>query len=198
MELDIYDFDKTVVPFDSGSLFWGFCMLRYPWIILFVPFQLICAILLILKIISFTQFKKVFFCFIMVLPVEKAVCAFWNRHEKQVFDWFLSENRKRYACVISASPDFLLSEIQKRLGFEKLICTRHDKNGVIIGENCRDEEKVRRFREEFLEKDVTVCDVYSDSLKHDRPIFSLGKRCFNVKKGGERILFEYKDVYKVS
>ena len=119
MELDIYDFDKTVVPFDSGSLFWGFCMLRYPWIILFVPFQLICAILLILKIISFTQFKKVFFCFIMVLPVEKAVCAFWNRHEKQVFDWFLSENRKRYACVISASPDFLLDEIQKRLGFEK-------------------------------------------------------------------------------
>lgn len=22
-QIDIYDFDKTIVPFDSGSLFWG-------------------------------------------------------------------------------------------------------------------------------------------------------------------------------
>ena len=38
-EIDIYDFDKTIVPFDSGSLFWGYSILHYPWIILFIPFQ---------------------------------------------------------------------------------------------------------------------------------------------------------------
>ena len=26
-EIDIYDFDKTIVPFDSGSLFWGYSSL---------------------------------------------------------------------------------------------------------------------------------------------------------------------------
>ena len=30
-QVDIYDFDKTLVPFDSGSLFIGYCALHYPW-----------------------------------------------------------------------------------------------------------------------------------------------------------------------
>lgn len=29
-QVDIYDFDKTLVPFDSGSLFIGYCALHYP------------------------------------------------------------------------------------------------------------------------------------------------------------------------
>ena len=145
-EIDIYDFDKTVVPFDSGSLFWGYSILHYPWIILFIPFQALLAILMVLKVIDFTKFKKYFFCFVMLIPLDNAVKGFWDRHEHQVHKWFL--NRKRHAVVISASPDFLLNEIQKRLGFEDLLCTRHNKKtGAIIGKNCRDEEKVKRLFE---------------------------------------------------
>ena len=48
-EIDIYDFDKTIVPFDSGSLFWGYSILHYPWIILFIPFQALLAILMVLS-----------------------------------------------------------------------------------------------------------------------------------------------------
>ena len=82
----------------------------------------------------------------MFIPLKKAVKGFWDRHENQVHKWFL--NRKRYSVVISASPDFLLDEIQKRLGFDELICTRHNaKTGAIIGKNCRDEEKVNRLFE---------------------------------------------------
>ena len=29
-QVDIYDFDTTLVPFDSGSLFIGYCALHYP------------------------------------------------------------------------------------------------------------------------------------------------------------------------
>lgn len=58
--------------------------------------------------------------------------------------------------------------------------------------NCRDEEKVRRFRELFPDAEVT--DVYSDSLRHDRPIFSLGKRYFHIVRG-ERREFNYESVY---
>ena len=29
MQVDIYDFDKTVVPFDSALKYWGFCMVQY-------------------------------------------------------------------------------------------------------------------------------------------------------------------------
>ena len=127
----------------------------------------------------------------MLVPINKAVNKIWDKHEKEGFPWF--KERKRYAVVISASPDFLLCEIQRRLKFETLICTKHNpKTGAIIGLNCRDEEKVRRFRELFPDAEVT--DVYSDSLRHDRPIFSLGKHCFHIVRG-ERREFNYESVY---
>lgn len=192
MQIDIYDFDKTLVPFDSGSLFCLYCLLHYPWIIICLPVILIAGILMLLKIISFTAFKKTCFIFVPLIPLEKAVKGFWDRHEKQVHKWFF--NRKRACVVISASPDFLLEEIAERLNFDYLICTRHNrKSGIIIGENCRDEEKVRRFNEKF--KNAEVIDVYSDSLKHDRPIFSLAKgQCYNVIKG-KLCPFNFNDVY---
>ena len=109
MEFDIYDFDKTLVPFDSGSLFIAYCTLHYPWIIITFPLMIIAALLMALGIIRFTQFKKICFIFLPLIPLQKAVCGFWNRHEKQLYQWFFE--RKRKGIVISASPDFLLAEI---------------------------------------------------------------------------------------
>lgn len=192
MKVDIYDFDHTIFPIDSGSRFFAYCVLHYPWILIFAPFQIIMSLLLVTKIISFTTFKKYFFCFIMLVPLEKAVKKFWDKHEKEEFEWFKS--RPRHAVVISASPDFLLKEIQKRLGFETLICTKHNaKTGAIIGNNCRDEEKVRLFREQFAQAEVI--DVYSDSLKHDKPIFSLGKRCIHIVNGVQKE-FNFNEIYQ--
>lgn len=192
-EVDIYDFDKTIVPFDSGSLFCLFCLIHYPWIIIFLPIILVAGILLLIRIINLTTFKKFCFIFVPLIPLQEAVIKFWDKHEKDVHKWFL--NRKRKCVVISASPDFLLNEIAQRLHFDYLICTRHNKkNGCIIGENCFFEEKVRRFREEF--GNTKVIDVYSDSLKHDQPIFSLASgQCFHVVKS-ELVPFEYSKVYK--
>lgn len=73
MEIDIYDFDKTLVPFDSGSLFIGYCVLHYPWIIILIPAILIALLLTVFKIISFTSFKKMCFLFTPMIPLEKAV-----------------------------------------------------------------------------------------------------------------------------
>lgn len=198
MDIDIYDFDKTIVPFDSGSLFCGYCFLHYPYLILLlpiaVPILLIAMLLMQIRIISFTDFKKICFMFVPFIPLEKAVNGFWDRHEKEVHKWF--HNRKRYSVIISASPDFLLNEIQKRLGFDKLICTRHNrKTGAIIGENCRGDEKVRRFYQELDKENIHVIDVYSDSIYHDRPIFSLGQNCYHIVKG-KKIPFKFDEVYK--
>ncbi len=192
MEIDIYDFDKTIVPFDSGSRFALYCLLHYPWIIIYLPIVAAAAILMLLKVINFTSFKKTCFMFVPLIPLKKAVNGFWNRHENQVHKWFYE--RKRKCVVISASPDFLLEEIAKRLSFDYLICTRHSKkSGIIIGENCRDGEKVRRLYEEF--SDIQVIDVYSDSIKHDKPIFSLASgQCYQVVHS-ELVPFNFKEKY---
>lgn len=197
MDIDIYDFDKTIVPFDSGSLFCIYCLLHYPYLILllpfFVPVLLIALILMLTKIIRFTGFKKLCFLYVALIPLKKAVKGFWDKYDCQVHKWFY--DRKRYTVVISASPDFLLDEIQKRLEFDKLICTKHNsKTGIIIGENCRDGEKVKRLFQEFDKNSINIIDVYSDSLKHDRPIFSLGKNCYHIV-GSEIIPFNFNEVY---
>lgn len=199
MDIDIYDFDGTLVPFDSGSLFIGYCFLHYPYLLLLLPFYapvLIGGVLLALAgIVSFTAFKKISFSFVALIPLDKAVKGFWDRHEHQVNSWF--SERSRYSVVISASPDFLLDEISERLGFDKLICTRHNRRtGAIIGENCRNSEKIRRLYEEFDKACINVVDVYSDSLTNDKPIFSLaGDTCYHIVDG-KKIAFQYKDKYK--
>lgn len=180
-EIDIYDFDKTIIPFDSGSLFALYCAVHYPWVLICLPVISVAGLLMLLKIINFTAFKKTCFMFIPLIPLEKAVKKFWDKHETEVYKWFLEKEKRNYV-VISASPDFLLNEISERLSFNHLISTRHNKNGIIIGENCRDEEKVLRFKKEF--PDAKVIDVFSDSFHHDKPIFSLATgQCYHISNG---------------
>ena len=110
--------------------------------------------------------------FLPLIPKEKAVKKFWDRHINEVHPWF--KERTRYSVVISASPDFLLNDIAKRLSFDKLIC---------------------RLYEEFCRDCVEVEDVYSDSLRHDKPIFSLANgKCYHIVKG-EKIPFDFNEVY---
>ena len=192
--VDIYDFDKTMVPFDSGSLFWIYCLIHYPWIIICGPYQFFAGLLWLLGFVNLAKVKGPFFSFIRLIPLEKAVKKFWDRYEKKVFDWAKKENRPRFSVVISASPDFLMKEIGERLGFDELICTVHNKNGTVIGNNCHDREKVRLFREKY--PDAKVIDVFSDSINNDKFIFSLGENCYNTVYG-ERIKFNFYDKYGV-
>lgn len=194
-EVDLYDFDKTLVPFDSGTRFALFCVRRYPWIAPFIIPIGIGAVLGAAGLIKWKHFKKICFAFMPFIPRKKAIKAFWDKYEHLAFPWAF--NREREGIIISASPDFLLKEIQKRLGFEGLICTRHNGfTGAIIGENCRCDEKVRRFYEEYKADEIKVCDVYSDSLVHDKPLFSLADgRCFQIVNGKKQE-FDFKEMFK--
>lgn len=191
-ELDIYDFDKTIVPFDSGSLFCVFAMLRYPKAIRNLP-RMFAAVLRYMKHKDLIKMKSGVFCFIKDIPVEKAVNKFWDKYEKYVFAWAKKENREHYSVIISASPDFLLNEIAKRIEIDDYFCTKHSSDGTIIGNNCHDKEKVRVFKEKY--DGVRVVNVFSDSIENDKFIFSLGENCFNTVKG-KKIPFKYTDKYK--
>ena len=143
MQVDIYDFDKTVVPFDSALKYWGFCMVHNPWIILLLPFQFIWGMMMLTHIISVRTCKKVAFLYIRLINNEKNVKKYWDKYEKYVYDWFKLENRKRTTVLISASPDFLIEEIARRMNVDYVICTTHDrKHGIMRSEVCRHAEKV--------------------------------------------------------
>lgn len=72
MKFDLYDFDKTVFPVDSESVFYIFCLVRRPWLIVFLPYQLVCLACFFLKI-GGDRMKGRFFCFLRFVNTEKMV-----------------------------------------------------------------------------------------------------------------------------
>ena len=80
--------------------------------------------------------------------------------------------------IISASPEFLLSEICSRIGIKRLIASRVDKStGEYSGLNCYGSEKVLRYREVF---DEDIENFYSDS-KSDQPMRDISLKGYIVE-----------------
>lgn len=189
MQIDVYDFDKTVVPYDSALEFGKWCLLHRPYLILLLPFQLIWSLLALLKIISVPTYKKACFRFITFINTKKAVKKFWDKHEKDVYPFFHKQNRnsERKCVIVSASPDFLIEEIAARLNADYCIATHHsEKTGKLLGKVCRREEKVTRLK--AVLPDAEICDVYSDNPEDDRFLFALGKRRYVASSGALRLL----------
>lgn len=184
VEVDVYDFDKTAIGFDSTLRYWGYCMLHNPWIIILLPFQFIWGMLMVTRIISVQTCKKIAFWCVLFINNRKNVMKFWDKYEKQIYDFFRPENRTsgRKTVLISASPDFLIEEIARRMKIDYCIATTHSKKTyTLIGRVCRHAEKVVRLEKQL--PNVIIKDVYSDSIKSDKYIFNLGERCFLATKG---------------
>lgn len=85
-QVDIYDFDKTLVPFDSGSLFIGYCALHYPWVLVYLPVWFIACLLFALRVLSLQKFKNLCFGFLPMVPVQRAASC-WGRKRAARRPW---------------------------------------------------------------------------------------------------------------
>ncbi|MBR2021815.1 MAG: haloacid dehalogenase-like hydrolase [Clostridia bacterium] len=122
--------------------------------------------------------------------VDEAVENFWSRNFDGIFDWY-RKIHKESDVVISASPEFLLEGVCKKLGVQKMMASRVDKKtGRYEGENCHGEEKVRRFYEAY--PDGVIDNFYSDSVS-DAPLAKIAKNAFVIDKNGN--VLEWEDVF---
>lgn len=179
--MNTYDFDQTIYQPDSSYSFYLYCLKNYPSAVLrTLPKTLAFAAAYGLKKMTTKRLKEQLFSFLRYLPdVDSAVADFWEEHRRGIEQWYL-EQKKEDDVIISASPYFLLRPIAMELGVG-LIATPMDKHtGKILGENCHDAEKVRRFQEQYPSA-RTEC-FYSDSLS-DAPMAELAERAFLVSKG---------------
>ena len=179
MELvNVYDFDKTILPYDSTEAFFAFCLLRWPRVAGPALGALPYAAGLKLGLTDKTRAKEVFYRFLTRVPdVDAAVEEFWRLNYGGINAWYLAQKRPD-DIISSASPDFLLRPVAEKLGV-RLIASRVDRrSGWTLGENNHDEEKVRRFRREYPHTEID--GFYSDSLS-DTPMARLARRAFLVK-----------------
>lgn len=182
--MNAYDFDETIFYPNSSWTFGRWCYRRhFPRTLLSIPFTIWAAIELLFGRISMDIFKLRLFSFMRFIPdPESEIKAFWDEHENLICDWYLRQKRSD-DVIVSASPDFLIDEIGRRLGVH-VIATKMDINtGKILGENCADEEKVRRFKEEF--PDCKIAEFYSDAMR-DAPMAKFAEKAYLVVDKGTR------------
>lgn len=179
--MNTYDFDQTIFQPDSSYCFVMFCLKRHPRAVLrSLPRTIGTGVRVMCKKADTKELKERVFSFLSAIEdVDREVAEFWASHKGNLEPWYLSQKEPE-DLIISASPEFLLKPITDELGV-RLIATRMDKNsGKITGENCHDEEKVRRFRAEY--PDAVPARFYSDSLS-DAPMARISERAFLVDKG---------------
>lgn len=179
--MNIYDFDGTIYRGDSTIDFYLFLLKRHPIIILNLPVAIIAAIKYKAGKLTITEFKEKFFSFLIrIEDVSQEVDIFWNKNINKIMPWYIKQKNES-DIVISASPEFLLSKACTLLGIKTLIASNVEpKTGKFLSENCKGQEKVKRFKNEF--KETIVDEFYSDSIS-DLPMAKLAKKSFLIKKG---------------
>lgn len=178
--MNVYDFDGTIYNGDSTVDFFLYALKCKPSLLLCFPKQLGGFVLYVLKRISKKKFKECFFSFLSEIDVERLTESFWNQKQNKIFDWYLKQ-QKTDDIIISASPEFLLKPICKRLGIKHLIASEvNPKTGMFVGENCRGQEKVRRLEVEY---NITHIDVFYSDSHSDLPLAMIADKAFMVKKG---------------
>ena len=176
--MNAYDFDKTIYDGDSTADFYLFCLKKHNSIILLAP-SLLCAFFrfYVFRKGTKTEFKEKMYRFLTKCNAENDVAEFWNKNSGKIKDFYIMQKQSD-DVIISASPEFLLAPICKKLGIKHLIASKVDsKSGNYSGVNCHGKEKVRRFYEEF--KYGEVDEFYSDSLS-DTPMAEISKKAFLV------------------
>ncbi len=174
--MNIYDFDNTIYEGDTGVDMVLYGLKKYPFKTLKCVFKGL-KLRNKYKTTNNREVKEAFFAFLYEIDdLNKFIDSFIDSHIKNIKPWYKSE-QKENDTIISASYDLWINPFCKKLGIKNVICTKVDDKGNIIGENCKGEEKVKRFKEEF--PNVEVLKSYSDSST-DIPMLLLAREPYIV------------------
>jgi HAD superfamily phosphoserine phosphatase-like hydrolase len=186
--MNVYDFDNTIYDGESCFDFFMYYLKKSPRLVSYLP----------RLTVAFAKYKRgnvtveqalekyapeVEEFFRSIEDIDAGCAEFWDKNIKKIKP-FYKELRREDDLIITASPDFSIAEICKRLGIDNFIASEIDlETGRIIRLNMRS-EKIVSFKEKY--PDAVIDCFYTDSPKNDKPLIDLAKRAFIVK--GNRIV----------
>ena len=196
-KLSVYDFDKTIYNGETLNDFYRFYLIKKPWKIYTVIFQLWYFLLYVLKIINLEKLKENFLRFLNgenTGELKKLIREFWEKKESKINPWVKDEilkNKKETEILvaISASPTFLIIDRLRLMGFDVVIGTDFlfestKFHSHITSKNCKNYEKVKRLDKWAEDNNIQydIVNFYSDSIA-DKPHFDLAEHKYWIKKG---------------
>ena len=93
-KLSVYDFDKTIYNGETLNDFYRFYLIKKPWKIYTVIFQLWYFLLYVLKIINLEKLKENFLRFLNgenTGELKKLIREFWEKKESKINLWVKDE-----------------------------------------------------------------------------------------------------------
>lgn len=177
--MNIYDFDNTIYNGDTNKDILLYSFKKH-------PFKVIKALNKTKKLerdykrglITFERVKEAMLSFLFEIEdLNGYIEKFVDSHMKNIKPWYLSR-KTDYDIVISASYELWIIPFCKKLGIKYVLATKTDKDGHIIGKNCKGEEKVKRLASTI--PNAQIVTSYSDS-ESDLPILNIAKTAYVVE-----------------
>lgn len=180
LNINVYDFDKTIYDGDSSVDFFKFCLTKNFKCILIIPNFILNYFLYLFRIRNKTEVKESFFVFLKYFDdIETIIDEFWNKYNIKIKKFYLEKDHTN-DIIISASPKFLLKKITKQLKVKDLIASEVDsKTGKFKGRNCKGQEKVEQLLKKY--SNIKIIQMYTDSYS-DQPLIDLAEKAYLVKK----------------
>lgn len=187
--VNVYDFDYTIYRGDASIDFIVYCWLHNPRLWKYIPTSALGGLRYIFGLLDRQRIKEIAFSFLRDIPdIDAEVERFWRLRARKIRQWYRDSHRDS-DVIITASPEFLIAPIAKKLGVRAALATRMDKrSGKIMGQNNRGNEKLRRLRAH--DENLTIDHFYSDSLS-DAPLLKLATHPYVVRKGVAVPLADY-------
>lgn len=191
--MNSYDFDDTIFRGNSFRRFFGYCLLRLPYLVLFTPVFLAAVILNAVKLIDKNTYLTWLGSFVVFVPnVEKRVKKFWDKEMCRIKPWYIAQRRDD-DVIVSASPAYIVDEACRRLGV-KCIATKVDpRTAKVDGVHCYGADKVLRYKGANLGGAPKT--FYSDNWS-DEPMFAYAESGYLVK--GDKITLVYNAGNKIA
>ncbi len=181
MQIDCYDFDKTIYDGDSSIDFYIFCLKRNIKVIGVIPKLMLFYFLYFIHIVDKTKVKECFFSFLKKCDdIQILVEEFWKINGKKIKKFYCDKRDHSNDIIISASPEFLLCPLCNEFNVKDLIASVVDrKSGHFLSANCKGQEKVNRLIKKY--KNVKIKNFYTDSYS-DKPLMDLSLNTYLIKK----------------
>ena len=181
--MNVYDFDNTIYDGESTLHLFFFYMRRRPSLVKKLPEVLKAFARYKRGEVTLDDMTRVYAPMIeeIVLDVvdfDNDARVFWDGHIKRIKP-FYAGIRRDDDLIITASPDFTIEEVCRRLGIKRFLSSTIDRETGKIGRICMRSNKIKYFFEEY--GDEKIEDFYTDSEKNDRPLIDAAERAFIVK-----------------
>jgi HAD superfamily phosphoserine phosphatase-like hydrolase len=175
VKLIVFDLNQTFYIKSSKDEFYKYIVSKRPKRIKFIFEMAYYKLLKKLNQMRQTEFKENFFNYLDELPpdqVEKLAKEFWEKEYPDNFNTELKERFERMRkegvqlfCAtggleLYVKPLFNLFPVD---GFAGTQVKYEDGTYKVVGEACKEEEKLRRIKKHFKDRKVKILEAYSDS-----------------------------------